>query len=222
MLGRPRQRAGEAAEGRADAHTAGPEMRLIVGLGNPGREYERTPHNLGFLAADALAERAGIRISRPEAKSFVGRGEVGGQAVVLAKPQTMMNLSGVAVHMLLEKYECDPAEMIVLVDEVDLPWGMLRIRARGSPGTHNGMRSIVQTVGREFIRIRMGVGPEKVWGDLADYVLRPMGSAEREMAAHMATDASEAVELILAEGVSKAMARFNRRAPPSEAISKQE
>ena len=194
-------------------------MRMIVGLGNPGREYERTPHNMGFLAVDALAQRAGIRVTRPEAKSLAGRGEVGGQGVVLAKPQTMMNLSGVAVRMLLEKYQCDPAEMIVLVDEVDLPWGMLRIRERGSAGTHNGMKSVVQAVGTEFIRIRLGVGPEKIWGELRDYVLQPMGRAESEMAAQMATEASEAVELILTDGVSKAMTRFNRRVPPSEGVS---
>ena len=190
-------------------------MRLIVGLGNPGREYQETPHNLGFLALDRIAARAGIRITRPEAKSLVGRGDLGGQPVVLAKPQTMMNLSGVAVGRLVEKYECEPAEMIVLVDEVDLPWGMLRIRERGSAGTHNGMKSVVEAVGTEFIRIRLGVGPEKVWGDLRDYVLEPMGRAEREMAAEMAADASEAVELILTEGISKAMTRFNRRVRPS-------
>ena len=194
-------------------------MRMIVGLGNPGREYERTPHNMGFLAVDALAERAGIRVMRPEAKSLVGRGEVAGKGVVLAKPQTMMNLSGVAVRMLLEKYECDPVEMIVLVDEVDLPWGMLRIRERGSAGTHNGMKSVVQAVGTEFIRIRLGVGPEKIWGELRDYVLQPMGRAESEMAAQMAMEASEAVELILTEGASQAMTRFNRRVPPSEGVS---
>ena len=190
--------------------------RLIVGLGNPGREYEQTPHNLGFLALDALAARSGIRITRPEAKSLVGRGELAGQAVVLAKPQTMMNLSGVAVRMLLEKYEADPAEMIALVDDVDLPWGMLRIRERGSAGTHNGMKSVVQAVGTDFIRIRLGVGPDKVWGELRDYVLRPMGRAERETADQMSADAAEAVELILSDGVSKAMSKFNRRVPPSE------
>jgi peptidyl-tRNA hydrolase, PTH1 family len=194
-------------------------MRLIVGLGNPGREYEQTPHNMGFLALDALAGRSGIRITRPEAKSLVGRGELAGQTVVLAKPQTMMNLSGGAVRMLLEKYECDPAEMIVLVDEVDLPWGMLRIRERGSAGTHNGMKSVVEAVGTEFIRIRLGVGPEKVWGHLRDYVLQPMKRAEREMAAQMVAEASEAVGLILTEGLSKAMTRFNRRVPPSEEVS---
>jgi PTH1 family peptidyl-tRNA hydrolase len=190
--------------------------RLIVGLGNPGREYERTPHNLGFLALDALAARGGIRITRPEAKSLVGRGELAGQAVVLAKPQTMMNLSGVAVRMLLEKYDADPAEMIALVDDVDLPWGMLRIRERGSAGTHNGMKSVVQAVGTDFIRIRLGVGPDKVWGELRDYVLRPMGRAEREIADQMSAEAAKAVELILSDGVSKAMSKFNRRVPPSE------
>jgi peptidyl-tRNA hydrolase, PTH1 family len=186
-------------------------MRLIVGLGNPGKEYERTPHNLGFLAIDALAARSSIRVTRPEAKSQVGRGEIAGQAVVLAKPQTMMNLSGVAVAMLIDKYGSDPAQMIVLVDDVDLPWGMLRIRERGSAGTHNGMKSVVQAVGRDFIRIRLGVGPDRVWGDLRDYVLRPMGRAELEIADRMAAEAADAVELILTEGTSRAMTRFNRR-----------
>lgn len=193
-------------------------MRLIVGLGNPGEEYEWTPHNMGFLAVDALAERSGIRLTRPEAKSYAGRGTIAGRDVVLAKPQTMMNLSGVAVRMLLEKYECDPAEMIVLVDEVQLPWGMIRVGEQGSAGTHNGMKSVVATVGEEFIRVRMGVGPEKVWGDLADYVLCTMGRAEKQAAEQMAGEAADAVEMILSEGVAKAMARYNRRVPPQEIL----
>jgi peptidyl-tRNA hydrolase, PTH1 family len=192
-------------------------MRLIVGLGNPGEEYAWTPHNMGFIALDGLAERAGIRVTRPEAKSYAGLGKIAGEKVVLAKPQTMMNLSGVAVRMLLERYECDHAEMIVLLDEVDLPWGMLRIRERGVGSTHNGLRSVIASLGSdEFIRIRLGVGPEKVWGDLRDYVLTKMGRAEREIAAQMATDAIEAVELILTEGVNKAMTRFNRRVTSTE------
>jgi PTH1 family peptidyl-tRNA hydrolase len=195
-------------------------MRLIVGLGNPGPEYEWTPHNVGFLAVDRVAERAGVRVTRPEAKARVGRGKVAGHDVVLAKPQTMMNSSGVSVRMLLERYEPDPAEMIVLVDEVDLPWGALRIRERGSAGTHNGMKSVIRSLGTdEFIRIRMGVGPEKVWGDLKDYILCPMGRTEREIATQMAAEAAEAVEVILTEGVSKAMSRFNRRLPPAEESS---
>jgi peptidyl-tRNA hydrolase, PTH1 family len=193
-------------------------MRLIVGLGNPGPDYDWTPHNMGFLALDTLAERHGIRVKRPEAKSYVGHGEVKGQEVILAKPQTMMNLSGVAVRMLLERYECDPAEMIVLVDEVQLPWEMIRIRENGSAGTHNGMKSVVGSVGEQFIRVRIGVGPEKVWGDLADYVLCTMGRGERETAVKMAEEAADAVEMILAEGVSKAMSRFNRRVPPEQIL----
>ncbi|MGH9640427.1 MAG: aminoacyl-tRNA hydrolase [Bryobacteraceae bacterium] len=192
-------------------------MRLIVGLGNPVPEYEWTPHNLGFLALDELAQRAGIRITRPEGKAYTGRGKVAEQEVVLAKPQTMMNLSGVSVKMLLERYECDPAEMIVLVDDVDLPWGMLRIRERGTGGTHNGMKSVIRSIGtEEFIRIRLGAGPEKVWGELSDYVLAPIGRAEREIAAQTVADAAEAAELIVTDGVSKAMARFTRRVGPSE------
>jgi peptidyl-tRNA hydrolase, PTH1 family len=192
-------------------------MRLIVGLGNPGPEYEWTPHNMGFLAIDGIAERAGIRITRPEAKSYVGRGKFAGEEVILAKPQTMMNLSGVAVRMLLEKYECDPAEMIVLTDEVDLPWGMLRIRERGSAGTHNGLKSIVSALGSgEFIRVRLGIKPERIWGELRDYVLSKLSRADREIAGQMVTDATDAVELIITEGVGKAMSKFNRRVPPLE------
>jgi len=196
-------------------------MRLIVGLGNPGPEYEWTPHNLGFLAVDGLAELARIRITRPEGKAQVGRGEFAGEELVLAKPQTFMNLSGVSVKMLLEKYGLDPAQMIVLVDDVDLPWGSLRIRERGSAGTHNGLKSIVSSLGtQEFLRIRLGVGPEKVWGDLRDYVLGRMGAAERETAAQMVADAAEAIRVICTEGVSKAMSQFNRKAPPAEEGSK--
>jgi PTH1 family peptidyl-tRNA hydrolase len=192
-------------------------MRLIVGLGNPGTEYEWTPHNMGFLAVDGIAERAGIRITRPEAKSYVGRGKFAGEEVILAKPQTMMNLSGVAVRMLLEKYECDLAEMIVLTDEVDLPWGMLRIRERGTGGTHNGLKSIVSALGGgEFIRVRLGIKPEKIWGELRDYVLSKLNRADREIAGQMVTEATDAVELIITEGISKAMSKFNRRVPPPE------
>jgi len=195
-------------------------MRVIVGLGNPGPEYEWTPHNMGFLAVDGLSDRAGIRVTRPEAKSLVGRGALAGHEVALAKPQTMMNLSGVAVRMLLERYECSPADLIVLVDDVDLPWGMLRIRENGSAGTHNGMKSVVRSLGtQEFIRIRMGVGPEKVWGDLADYVLCTMSRAERNVAEQMVTEATAAVEAILNEGTNKAMSRFNRRAPGKDELS---
>ncbi len=187
-------------------------MRLIVGLGNPGTEYEWTPHNVGFLALDALAARAGIRVTRPEAKSYVGRGTLAGEEVILAKPQTMMNLSGVAVGMLLERYELTPADMVVLIDEVDLPWGMIRIRERGANSTHNGLQSIISSLATdEFIRVRLGVQPIEMWGERRDYLLSTMGREERRIAEEMAAEAAVAVEVILNEGVEKAMTRFNRR-----------
>jgi PTH1 family peptidyl-tRNA hydrolase len=193
-------------------------MRLIVGLGNPGVQYAWTPHNLGFLALDRIAERAGVRVERPEAKSLAGFGRYGGQDVVLAKPQTMMNLSGLAVRDLLERVECAPEEMIVLYDDVALPWGMLRVRERGTAGGHNGLKSVISAVGTiEFPRVRMGVQPDHPVGDLATYVLRPMRKADLQVAAEMTEQAADAVEVILAQGTPQAMNRFNRRiAGPEE------
>jgi peptidyl-tRNA hydrolase, PTH1 family len=186
-------------------------MRLIVGLGNAGMQYAWTPHNLGFLAVDRIAERAGIRVERPEAKSLAGFGKYGGQDVALAKPQTMMNLSGLAVRALLERLECAPEGMIVLYDDVALPWGMLRVRERGTAGGHNGLKSIIGAVGDEFPRVRMGVQPDHPVGDLAGYVLHAMSKAELEMAAGMTEEAADAVELMLTQGTPPAMNRFNRR-----------
>jgi PTH1 family peptidyl-tRNA hydrolase len=192
-------------------------MRLIVGLGNPGMEYAWTPHNLGFMVVDRLAERAGARVERPEARSYIGRAQLAGHEVLLAKPQTYMNASGPAVRELLERFECDPAEMIVLVDEAALPWGTLRIRERGSAGGHNGLKSVIGALGSdEFIRLRIGIRPEHEVGDLADYVLRPMRKAELEQAAEMVEQAADAVEVILAEGPGRAMSRFNRRPETKE------
>lgn len=192
-------------------------MRLIVGLGNPGMEYAWTPHNLGFMVVDRLAERAGARVERPEARSYVGRAQLAGHDVLLAKPQTYMNLSGPAVRELLERFACDPAEMIVLVDEAALPWGTLRIRERGSAGGHNGLKSVIGALGSdEFIRVRIGVRPEHEVGDLADYVLRPMRKAQLEQAAEMVNLAADAVGVILSEGAGKAMSRFNRRPESKE------
>jgi peptidyl-tRNA hydrolase, PTH1 family len=197
---------------------AGARMWLIVGLGNPGLEYAWTPHNLGFLGVDAIAERARIRVERPEAKSLVGLGKFAGQEVALAKPHTMMNLSGLAVRDLLERFECGTGEMIVLYDDVALPWGMLRVRERGRAGSHNGLKSIIGTIGgSEFPRVRMGIQPDHPVGDLAAYVLRPMRKTDLETAAEMAEQAAEAVELIITRGIAHAMNRFNRRvAPPGE------
>jgi PTH1 family peptidyl-tRNA hydrolase len=187
-------------------------MRLIVGLGNAGMQYAWTPHNLGFLAIDRIAERAGIRVERPEAKSLAGFGRYGGQDVALAKPQTMMNLSGLAVKDLLAKLDCGPEKMIVLYDDVALPWGMLRIRERGTAGGHNGLKSVIGAVGTmEFPRVRMGVLPDHPVADVAAYVLHPMRKPELEVAGEMTEEAADAVELILTQGMTPAMNRFNRR-----------
>jgi PTH1 family peptidyl-tRNA hydrolase len=189
-------------------------MRLIVGLGNPGANYEWTPHNLGFLALDAIAERAGIRTGRPESQAIIGFGKLAGHDVLLAKPQTYMNDSGRAVRRLLERYECDLTKMIVLSDEVALPWGMLRIRAGGSAGGHNGLRSVIAETGSdEFLRMRMGVRPAHPVGDLASYVLCTMSREKREIAGEMAAEAAEAVEFLLAEGLAHTKSRYNRRVP---------
>jgi len=190
-------------------------MRLIVGLGNPGPEYQWTPHNLGFLTVDELANRNGICVERPEAKALVGLGKVAGQEVILAKPETYMNLSGISVRHLLEKYELGPEDLLVMFDERDLPWGMIRVGERGSAGTHNGAKSVVSVLGtQEFARLRLGCGPDHPVGDLAAYVLRPMKKAQLEVAAEMVAAAGDAVELILTEGIAAAMNKFNRRVPP--------
>jgi PTH1 family peptidyl-tRNA hydrolase len=192
-------------------------MRLIVGLGNPGPEYQWTPHNLGFLVVDEIANRASIRVERPEGKALVGLGKVAGEEVILAKPQTYMNLSGISVRDLLEKYELGPEDLLVMFDERDLPWGMIRIGERGSAGTHNGAKSVTSVVGtQEFARLRLGCGPDHPVGDLADYVLRPMKKAVLEVASEMVAEAGDAVELMLLQGIAAAMNKFNRRVPPAE------
>jgi PTH1 family peptidyl-tRNA hydrolase len=192
-------------------------MRLIVGLGNPGIEYAWTPHNLGFLLVDALAEEAGIRVTRPEAKSLVGLGHIAGHEVVLAKPQTMMNLSGLAVRELVSRAECEPSDVIVVCDDIALPWGMLRVRERGTAGGHNGLKSVIGAIGTtEFVRVRLGVKPEEMRGDLKEYVLRQIRRDEEDLVAEEIEQGAEAVKVILAEGTQSAMNRFNRRVSPRD------
>ena len=192
-------------------------MRLIVGLGNPGIEYAWTPHNLGFLVVDKLAEQASIRVTRPEAKSLLGRGHLAGHEVVLAKPQTMMNLSGLAVRELVGRAECEPSDVIVVCDDVALPWGMIRVRERGSAGGHNGLKSVIGALGAlEFPRVRLGVQPTEPSGDLKEYVLRQIRRDEEDLVAEEVAQGAEAVALIVAEGTQRAMNRFNRRVTPGE------
>jgi PTH1 family peptidyl-tRNA hydrolase len=187
-------------------------MRLIVGLGNPGPEYQWTPHNLGFLAVDELANRSGIRVERPEAKALVGLGKLAGEEIILAKPQTYMNLSGISVRELLEKFELGPQDVLAMWDEVQLPWGAIRIHAEGSAGSHNGAGSLISSLGTpKFARLRLGCGPDHPLSSRKEYVLRPMKKPELEVAAEMIADAADAVELMLTKGIEAAMAKYNRR-----------
>ena len=187
-------------------------MRLIVGLGNPGPEYQWTPHNLGFLAVDELANRAGIRVERPEAKALVGLGKVAGEEVILAKPLTYMNLSGISVRELLAKYALGPESLLAMWDEAQLPWGAIRIHAEGSAGSHNGAKSLISSLGAmAFTRLRLGCGPDHPLSSRKEYVLRPMKKAELEVAAEMIADAGDAVELLLSKGIEAAMTKYNRR-----------
>jgi PTH1 family peptidyl-tRNA hydrolase len=164
------------------------------------------------MAVDELANRGGIRVSRPEGKALVGRGKLAGEEILLAKPQTYMNLSGISVKELLGKYELQPADLLVLFDERDLPWSMIRIGERGSPGTHNGAKSVTSSVGtQEFPRLRLGCGPDHPVHDLAAYVLRPMKKAELEVASEMVAEAADAVQMILQQGFAAAMNKYNRK-----------
>ncbi len=197
-------------------------MRLIVGLGNPDPEYQWTPHNLGFMAVDELANRGFIRVERPEGKALVGRGKLAGEDVVLAKPQTYMNLSGISVRELLEKYELGPADLLVMWDEVQLPFGTIRIDRKGSGGSHNGANSVISAVGtQEFSRLRLGCGPDHPLSSRKEFVLRPMKKAELEVAAEMVGKAGDAVEMILEKGIEPAMNIFNRRKPEEEEPEKE-
>jgi len=188
-------------------------MKLIVGLGNPGREYEMTRHNIGFLLVDNLFERAGGRRFRGEASAKVAEVTVAGQRVLLVKPQTFMNLSGDAVRPLVERYtDANAADLIVACDDVALPVGMIRVRARGSAGGHNGLKSIIERLGtREFARVRFGVKPGHPVDDLVSFVLSPIPTRGRDHLEQMLDRGAEAVEVILTEGVERAMARFNER-----------
>jgi peptidyl-tRNA hydrolase, PTH1 family len=193
-------------------------MRLIVGLGNPDPEYQWTPHNLGFMAVDELANRSAIRIERPEGKALVGRGMLAGEVVVLAKPQTYMNLSGLSVRDLLAKYELDVRDLLVMWDEAQLPLGTIRIHPDGSAGSHNGAKSVIGSLGtQEFARLRLGCGPDHPVSSRKEYVLRPMKKAELEIAAEMIGQAGDAVEMILKQGIDAAMNKYNRRKPPESA-----
>ncbi len=189
-------------------------MKLIVGLGNPGIEYQFTPHNLGFLAIDRIANDCGVEIRNRQCRALTARVTIGGEQVLLAKPETYMNLSGLAVRELLTKHELNPAtDLVVIYDELDLPLGTIRIRQRGSSAGHNGMESVIGALGTQgFLRIRLGVTPDgKKVLEGARYLLKPLRKAQLKIVDEVLDRAAEAVKVIVTEGPAAAMNRYNRK-----------
>lgn len=192
---------------------------LIVGLGNPGPEYQFTPHNVGFLAIDRLAERCGAVVNNRRAKALTASAQIAGRRVMLVKPETFMNLSGLSVGALVKELEVDAQrDVIVLYDDVALPLGSIRVRERGSSGGHNGVKSITGALGTtEWLRIRIGIAPEAAMAaegarqERKNFVLRPFRKSELAVLDTALDDAANAVEVILREGAGVAMNRFNRR-----------
>ncbi len=192
---------------------SGSRLVCIAGLGNPGSRYDRTPHNAGFWVVDELARRAGIVITKEESGVRFGTGQLCGVTVILVKPQTFMNRSGEGIGAILRFRKLSPPSLIVIHDELDLPWTALRIREQGSAAGHNGVKSIIGALKTDvFVRVRVGIRPDHPIRDVADYVLAPL---ERELAVdadEILSYTADAVESIVAEGAAKAMAKFNRRA----------
>ena len=189
-------------------------MKLIVGLGNPGDEYKLTPHNMGFMALDRLAGQCAVEVINRHCRAVTARAVLEGQSVLLAKPETYMNHSGESVRELVERYEADPAQdLVVLYDELALPFGTIRVRERGSAGGHNGMKSIIACLGgsQEFLRVRLGVGPDYKLNHARDYLLSPMRKTQLPLKEQALDAAAEAVRMILAQGASATMNRFNQK-----------
>ena len=193
-------------------------MFLIVGLGNPGRQYEHTRHNAGFDVMDALAEKYNISISESGHKALFGKGKIGGQKVILAKPQTFMNLSGESVAELLHYYKIDPEEeLLVIFDDISLAPGNIRIRKKGSAGGHNGIKNIIAMTGTEnFKRIKVGVGEKPAGWDLADHVLGRMSEEDRAAFEEAVKESVKATEMILEDEIDQAMNDFNRKKRESQ------
>ena len=188
-------------------------MFLVAGLGNPGEQYAQTPHNLGFLVVDRLAARHGIRLTRKECQALIGQGSIGGKTVLLAQPQTYMNLSGVAIKPLMERNEIPPSELLLVYDELDLAWGSIRVRPKGSDAGHNGIADVIEKIGtQEFPRIRLGVHPGHPLSSGKDYLLSRFTRQQKETLDALIDLGADAAESVIAEGVEKSMAKFNRRA----------
>lgn len=194
-------------------------MYVIVGLGNPGKNYASTRHNIGFDVIDVIAQEENISVNEKKHKAIIGKGTIAGQKVILAKPQTFMNLSGESVRSLIDYYKIDEkSELIVISDDISLSPGQLRIRVKGSAGGHNGLKNIIAHLGHDqFQRIKMGVGEKPKGYDLADYVLGHFSKNEQEIMEDAAKLASKAIEMIITQGVDSAMNLYNKKAKPEEA-----
>ena len=188
-------------------------MFLVAGLGNPGEEYANTPHNMGFMVVDRLAEMHQIRVSRRDSRALAGVGQIAGHEVMLAKPQTFMNLSGTSLQPLMEKHSLTAGDLILVYDELALPWTGLRIKPRGSSAGHNGADSVIRELGTtDFTRVRLGIHPGYPLRSGVDYLLSPFKRAQLKELEQLVADGADAVVSIIAEGVEKAMTKFNRRA----------
>ena len=187
-------------------------MYIIAGLGNPGGEYKTTRHNAGFCVIDALADRYNISVTEKKHKALCGKGLIEGQKVILAKPQTFMNLSGESIRSLLDFYKVTADELIIIYDDISLPPGQLRIRKRGSAGGHNGIKNIIAHLGgQEFPRIRVGVGEKPKEMDLAAYVLSRFSAGEQEIMQDAYQAAAAAAAAMMNDGIDSAMNQFNSK-----------
>ena len=187
-------------------------MYLIAGLGNPTREYEKTRHNVGFEAIDILADKAGTTVTEKKHKALYGKGYIGGQKVILAKPQTYMNLSGESIREIADFYKIEPENIIILCDDINLSEGQQRIRLKGSAGGHNGLKNIISHLGtQEFPRIRIGVGEKPRGMDLADYVLGRFPKEQQAVMEEAYRDAAEAACMMIEDGADAAMNHYNRK-----------
>ncbi len=188
-------------------------MYIIAGLGNPGREYLNTRHNIGFDVIDRLGEQEDIDVLELKHRAVIGKGVVAGQKCILAKPQTFMNLSGESVRALIDYYKSDDrSELIVISDDISLDVGQIRVRRKGSAGGHNGLKNIIAHLGHDgFIRVKMGVGEKPKGWDLVDYVLGRFSAPEREAMDRAAERAADAIRMIIAQGADAAMNEFNRK-----------
>jgi PTH1 family peptidyl-tRNA hydrolase len=190
-------------------------MIVLVGLGNPGAKYANTKHNVGFMTIDRLADRHGIAVTKSRQHALVGDGLIGGKKVLLVKPQTFMNDSGLSVRAVLDYYNIEYAGLAVIYDDVDLPLGTLRIRARGSAGTHNGMRSILAHLhGEEFPRFRIGIGAEHGEVPLYDYVLSGFSGEQLDPMRAVVDRCADALETFVADGLTAAMLQYNEKKKP--------